>query len=105
DYTILNTTGPNLSYHPEKLSMERTVGAAFGPEDRIGQLTMRNLDIADSRARLEQYAAMGLVGVSTADVVGQLEAGGAAQIADAVTGIDEEADELGLSAAFDAGTD
>ena len=85
--------------------MERTVGAAFGPEDRIGQLTMRNLDIADSRARLEQYAAMGLVGVSTADVVGQLEAGGAAQIADAVTGIDEEADELGLSAAFDAGTD
>ena len=105
DYTILNTTGPNLSYHPEKLSMERTVGAAFGPEDRIGQLTMRNLDIADSRARLEQYAAMGLVGVSTADEVGQLEAGGAAQIADAVTGIDEEADELGLSAAFDAGTD
>ena len=105
DYTIVNTTGPNLSYHPEKLSMERTVGAAFGPEDRIGQLTMRNLDIADSRERLEQYAQLGLVGTSTADVVGQLERGGAEQIADAVTGIDEDADELGLSAAFDAGTD
>ena len=55
DYTILNTTGPALSYHPDKLSMERVEDAAFGPEDRIGQLTMRNLDIADSRERLEQY--------------------------------------------------
>ena len=36
--------------------MERTENAAFGPVDRIGQLTMRNLDIADSRAKLEQYA-------------------------------------------------
>lgn len=105
DYTILNTEGPSLSYHPEKLSMERTVGAAFGPEDRIGQLTMRNLDIADSRARLEQYAALGLVGSTTADVVGELEQGGAAQIAAAVSGINEDADELGLSAAFDSGTD
>ncbi|QBE47804.1 argininosuccinate synthase [Leucobacter triazinivorans] len=105
DYTILNTTGPSLSYHPEKLSMERTVGAAFGPEDRIGQLTMRNLDIADSRARLEQYASLGLVGGATAELVGELESGGAAQIADAVGGIDEDADELGLAAAFDAGTD
>ena len=42
-------TGPNFSYHPDKLSMERTDNAAFGPDDRIGQLTMRNLDIADSR--------------------------------------------------------
>ena len=105
DYTIVNTEGANLSYHPEKLSMERTVGAAFGPEDRIGQLTMRNLDIADSRARLEQYAALGLVGGATAELVGQLERGGAEEIADAITGINEEADELGLSAAFDAGTD
>jgi hypothetical protein len=56
DYTILNTAGPALSYHPDKLSMERVGDQAFGPEDRIGQLTMRNLDIADSRARLEQYA-------------------------------------------------
>ena len=105
DYTILNTEGPNLSYHPEKLSMERTVGAAFGPEDRIGQLTMRNLDIADSRQRLEQYAKIGLVGGPVAELVGHLEEGGAEQIADAVGGIDEDADTLGLSAAFDSGTD
>lgn len=58
DYTIIDTQGPALSYHPEKLSMERTENAAFGPLDRIGQLTMRNLDIADSRAKLEQYAAL-----------------------------------------------
>src|SRR5207237_6584943 len=59
DYSILDTTGPALSYHPDKLSMERTENAAFGPIDRIGQLTMRNLDIADSRSKLEQYAAFG----------------------------------------------
>ena len=52
DYTILDTTGPALTYHPERLSMERTEDAPFGPLDRIGQLTMRNLDIADSRGRL-----------------------------------------------------
>ncbi|MFM8448305.1 MAG: argininosuccinate synthase, partial [Candidatus Nanopelagicaceae bacterium] len=46
DYSIINTEGPAFSYHPEKLSMERTEDAAFGPVDRIGQLTMRNLDIA-----------------------------------------------------------
>ena len=56
DYSILDTRGPALSYHPDKLSMERTDNAAFGPTDRIGQLTMRNLDIADSRTKLEQYA-------------------------------------------------
>ena len=56
DYTVLRTDGPAFSYHPDKLSMERTENAAFGPTDRIGQLTMRNLDIADSRAKLEQYA-------------------------------------------------
>jgi argininosuccinate synthase len=59
DYSVLDTRGPALSYHPDKLSMERTENAAFGPVDRIGQLTMRNLDIADSRAKLEQYAAAG----------------------------------------------
>ncbi len=57
DYSVLDTRGPELSYHPDKLSMERVEHAAFGPTDRIGQLTMRNLDIADSRAKLEQYAA------------------------------------------------
>ncbi|MEG1392201.1 MAG: argininosuccinate synthase [Aurantimicrobium sp.] len=107
DYTILNTTGPNLSDHPEKLSMERTVGAAFGPEDRIGQLTMRNLDIADSRARLEQYGTQGLLGSKTVELVGKLEAGGASAIVDAeAAGADELAQDRSLErAAFDAGTD
>lgn len=62
DYSIINTTGPALSYHPEKLSMERTENAAFGPVDRIGQLTMRNLDIADTRAKLELYRDQGQLG-------------------------------------------
>jgi argininosuccinate synthase len=61
DYTLLSTTGPGLTYQPERLSMERTEDAAFGPEDRIGQLTMRNLDIADSRARLSAYSTGGLL--------------------------------------------
>lgn len=55
DYTILDTTGPNLSYQPEKLSME-SGESEFGPEDRIGQLSMRNLDIADSREKLLDYS-------------------------------------------------
>ncbi len=54
DYSVLNTTGPHLTYHPERLSMEKSE-SAFGPLDRIGQLTMRNLDIADSRAKLGVY--------------------------------------------------
>ena len=74
DYTILDTSGPSLSYSPEKLSMERVGDAAFGPTDRIGQLTMRNLDIADSRARLEQYAAQGIIGGATAALVGRRDA-------------------------------
>jgi argininosuccinate synthase len=61
DYTIVDTSGPSLSYHPEKLSMERVDEAAFGPDDRIGQLTMRNLDIADSRERLTQYMRQGII--------------------------------------------
>jgi len=70
DYSIMDTTGPALSYHPEKLSMERVEDAAFGPGDRIGQLTMRNLDIADTRTRLEQYAELGLVGGRIGQLVG-----------------------------------
>ena len=62
DYSIMKTQGNNLTYSPEKLSMERTESAAFGPTDRIGQLTMRNLDIADTRAKLELYAAQGQIG-------------------------------------------
>ncbi len=70
DYSILETAGSGFSYHPEKLSMERVEDAAFGPKDRIGQLTMRNLDIADTRARLESYAQLGLVGGRIGELVG-----------------------------------
>lgn len=73
DYSIINTEGPALSYHPEKLSMERTQGAAFGPSDRIGQLTMRNLDIADTRAKLEIYQQQGLLGSSEFNLIRELE--------------------------------
>jgi argininosuccinate synthase len=62
DYSIIATSGPHLSYHPDKLSMERTEDAAFGPTDRIGQLTMRNLDIADTREKLEMYRSQGQLG-------------------------------------------
>jgi argininosuccinate synthase len=83
DYSILDTTGPHFSYHPEKLSMEKVADAAFGPTDRIGQLTMRNLDIADTRTKLEQYAGLGeLVSSETAQLIGELEPGGAEEIAD-----------------------
>jgi argininosuccinate synthase len=61
DYTILNTEGEGFSYHPEKLSMERTEDAAFGPADRIGQLTMRNLDIQDTRTKLDMYRKQGQI--------------------------------------------
>ena len=112
DYTILDTTGPHLSYHPEKLSMERVGDAAFGPGDRIGQLTMRNLDIADSRSRLEQYAAAGLIGGPTGDLVGQLAPGAAEDILDpaiapdaAEQELERATDEASEGAAFDAGTD
>jgi argininosuccinate synthase len=73
DYSIINTTGPGLSYHPEKLSMERTENAAFGPVDRIGQLTMRNLDIADTRAKLELYRAQGQIGDGEFKLIGEIE--------------------------------
>jgi len=62
DYTILDTTSPNLTYHPERLSMEKVEDQAFGPLDRIGQLTMRNLDIDDSRAKLDVYRGAGTLG-------------------------------------------
>ena len=59
DYSILDTESPNLTYAPERLSMERVEDAAFGPLDRIGQLTMRNLDIDDSRTKLDVYRSAG----------------------------------------------
>ena len=106
DYTILDTEGPSLSYHPEKLSMERVEDAAFGPVDRIGQLTMRNLDIADTRTRLEQYSAMGLVGGTVSDLVGPLEAGLAKRyLTDHMEGADPNLEELQTRSSFDLGTD
>jgi argininosuccinate synthase len=63
DYTILDTSGPGLSYSPEHLSMERVSEEAFSPLDRIGQLTMRNLDIQQSREKLKGYASKGILNI------------------------------------------
>jgi argininosuccinate synthase len=60
DYSILNTTSPNLTYHPERLTMEKGE-SMFSPQDRIGQLTLRNLDIVDTRDKLGIYAQSGLL--------------------------------------------
>ncbi|MFN8192813.1 MAG: argininosuccinate synthase [Nocardioidaceae bacterium] len=109
DYSILATSGPNLSYHPDKLSMERTEGAAFGPTDRIGQLTMRNLDIADSRALLEMYASQpqdqGHVLVEHGTLFGALPAGGADRITANPGVADEPSEDLVDSAAMEFGAD
>lgn len=59
DYTLLNTQSDNLTYKPENLSMERVEDEAFSPVDRIGQLSLRNLDINDSREKLADYAEAG----------------------------------------------
>jgi argininosuccinate synthase len=61
DYSIVDTKGPHLTYAPERLSMERVDDAAFGPLDRIGQLTMRNLDIVDTREKLFTYVKAGVL--------------------------------------------
>ncbi len=66
DYSILNTESPNLTFHPERLSMEKTE-STFSPRDRIGQLTMRNLDITDTRDKLLTYAKSGLLTLSKGD--------------------------------------
>jgi argininosuccinate synthase len=55
DYSILDTSSPNLTYKPERLTMEKGE-SAFTPQDRIGQLTMRNLDIEDTRHKLTTYS-------------------------------------------------
>ena len=64
DWSIVDTTSPNLTYKPERLSMEKVEGA-FSPADRIGQLTMRNLDIADTREKLGVYTRAGLLGAGS----------------------------------------
>src|SRR5262249_41947604 len=73
DYSILNTESPNLSYQPERLSMEKVDDAAFTPADRIGQLTMRNLDIADTRAKLNLYKETGLLTASEGSYIPKLD--------------------------------
>jgi argininosuccinate synthase len=73
DYSILNTESPNLTYRPERLSMEKVEDAAFTPADRIGQLTMRNLDIADTRAKLDLYARAGLLAAGEGSHIPKLD--------------------------------
>ncbi len=74
DYTILNTESPNLTFKPERLSMEKT-DSAFSPRDRIGQLTMRNLDITDTRDKLSIYANAGLLSQGTESDLPKLKGG------------------------------
>ena len=64
DYSLLDTVSPNLTYHPERLTMEKGEGA-FTPLDRIGQLTMRNMDISDTREKLQIYTRVGLLGAES----------------------------------------
>ena len=73
DYSILNTESPNLTYAPERLSMEKVEDAPFTPADRIGQLTMRNLDITDTRGKLHLYAKTGLLSASEGASIPKLE--------------------------------
>jgi argininosuccinate synthase len=74
DYSILNTESPNLTFKPERLSMEKTE-STFSPRDRIGQLTMRNLDITDTRDKLMTYAQTGLLAASAEMNIPQLKSG------------------------------
>ena len=71
DYSILNTESPNLTYDPDRLTMEKGE-ATFTPQDRIGQLTMRNNDIADTRAKLAAYGMSGLLALSDSEAIRQL---------------------------------
>ena len=74
DYSIMDTTSPNLTYHPERLTMEKGDGA-FTPADRIGQLTMRDLDIADTRHKLGVYSKVGLIGAGSEGAIPLLDHG------------------------------
>lgn len=76
DYSILNTESPNLTFKPERLTMEKG-HSAFSPRDRIGQLTMRNLDIEDTREKLLTYARSGLLTMAAGAALPQLKSGGA----------------------------
>ena len=65
DYSILDTRSPNLTYKPERLTMEKGE-SIFTPQDRVGQLTMRNLDIVDTRDKLLTYVKAGVLGPTSA---------------------------------------
>ncbi len=71
DYSILNTESPNLTYKPERLTMEKGE-SMFSPQDRIGQLTMRNLDIVDTREKLITYSKVGLISTGSGSMLPQL---------------------------------
>ena len=71
DYSILDTTSPNLTYQPERLTMEKA-NSSFTPGDRIGQLQMRNLDILDTRQKLIHYARAGLLTMGTGSALSRL---------------------------------
>jgi argininosuccinate synthase len=72
DYSILNTVSPNLTFKPERLTMEKGE-SSFSPKDRIGQLTMRNLDIIDTREKLMTYSKAGLITLSSGATMPQLK--------------------------------
>ena len=75
DYSLLNTESPNLTYAPERLSMEKVEDAPFSQADRIGQLTMRNLDIVDTRDKLRVYSEAGLLSLGGNAALAQLNDG------------------------------
>jgi argininosuccinate synthase len=83
DYSIVQTTSPNLTYHPERLTMEKGVGM-FSPRDRIGQLTLRDMDIADTRQKLGIYSEAGLLTRGSDSTLPQLRspAAGGADVGD-----------------------
>ncbi|MDS1026629.1 argininosuccinate synthase [Burkholderia pseudomallei] len=72
DYSIIGTRSPNLTYQPERLSMEK-VQSMFSPRDRIGQLTMRNLDITDTRDKLRIYSQVGLLAAGESSALPKLK--------------------------------
>ena len=74
DYSILDTTSPNLTYKPERLTMEKGE-STFSPQDRIGQLTMRHLDITDTRDKLLLYMKTGLLGPASGNSTSLLTEG------------------------------
>jgi argininosuccinate synthase len=78
DYSILDTTSPNLTYKPERLTMEKGA-SVFSPQDRIGQLTMRNLDITDTRDKLMTYAKTGVLAPAVGSALPQLREAGDAE--------------------------